>query len=222
VRPGWRPRRPAPWLRASRGDLGPPPRLPLPHRRPLPVRSRPRRRQNPRRRLPPSRRSPRRTSRRTSPRSRRPGRSRRGGPHPARSSPRRGSRPTMLLAGRPRRRRQRTMRPPRRLAPPGTASSQGFRRPSWPCRPGAGQLPPPPAPSSHPGASQPGTPARGCDRRPTSTPSRRAPGSGEPRSAAGSAGCPRRCRGSWSRVPTSPAARSRCSRPNRRARHSSG
>ena len=32
------------------------------------------------------------------------------------------------------------------------------------------------------------------------------------RSAAGSAGCPRRCRGSWSRGPTSPAARARCSR----------
>jgi hypothetical protein len=43
-----------------------------------------------------------------------------------------------------------------------------------------------------------------------------------PRSAAGSAGCPRRCRGSWSPAPTSPAARARCSRRCRPAPRNAG
>ena len=43
-------------------------------------------------------------------------------------------------------------------------------------------------------------------------------GPGGRRSAAGSAGCPRRCRGSWSRGPTSPAARPRRTRHCRTAR----
>ena len=57
---------------------------------------------------------------------------------------------------------------------------------------------------------------------PTSARPRSAPAPGGRRSAAGSAGCPRRCRGSWSRGPTSPAARSRSSRRCRPARRSAG
>ena len=46
-----------------------------------------------------------------------------------------------------------------------------------------------------------------CFGRPTSAGCWSCPAAGGRRSAAGSAGCPRRCPGSWSRGPTSPAAR---------------
>ena len=66
-----------------------------------------------------------------------------------------------------------------------------------------------------------GVPARDGSPSSTGATSARcstARGPGGPRSAAGSAGCPRRCRGSWSRGPTSRAARSRRSRRCRTAR----
>ena len=87
---------------------------------------------------------------------------------------------------------------------------------------------PPPRPGPPRQGPGPARPLQVRDRRTTTLPggsgsglhasgiaqlgARSARGSGGPRSAAGSAGCPRRCRGSWSRATTSPAARPRCSR----------